>query len=146
MPKYTKCLTLYEFDYETDNAKTTAFNVGRFLNDNWDKVDAAILNILESASGMNRSDITIPVSSWITDTVYPYHCDVPCAGVDAEMIPLLTILPESMAVAQDCGMASCAQTLDGFLRVYAETIPAEPIQVSLALLGVKPTIDAEEGE
>ena len=48
-------------------------------------------------------------------------------------------------MAQDCAMAPCAQTLDGILRVYAETIPTAPIQASLALLGVTPYSGGSSG-
>lgn len=142
MPKYTKSLNLYEFDYTTDNAKTTAFNVGIFLNDNWDKIDNAVSALQANIVGIARLDLIIPPTGWQPDTSYPYHCDIVGDPFTASTVPLLTILPESMAVAQDCGMASCAQTLDGILRVYAETIPTVPIHASLALLGVKPDIDS----
>lgn len=42
MPKYTENLQLYEFDHSQDDASTTTFNVQRFLNDNWDKIDDAV--------------------------------------------------------------------------------------------------------
>lgn len=106
--------------------------------------NAAIQGLLDSNIGTARLDITIPTTGWETDTIYPYHCDIAGDQVTADAVPLLTILPESMAVAQDCGMASCAQTLDGILRVYTETIPAEPIQASLALLGVAPETGRSE--
>lgn len=39
MPKTTQTLSLYEYDPSSDDPKTTAFNVERMLNDNWDKID-----------------------------------------------------------------------------------------------------------
>lgn len=104
--------------------------------------NAALQQLLDSNIGIARLDLTIPPTGWQPDVLYPYHCDIADERFTADAVPLLTILPGSMVVAQDCGMASCAQTLDGILRVYAETIPAEPIQASLALLGVKPDIDS----
>lgn len=106
--------------------------------------NAAIQGLLDSNIGIVQIDITIPTDGWVPDTVCPYHCDIANEQITADAVPLLTILPESMAVAQDCGMASCAQTLDGILRVYAETIPTEPIQASLALLGVAPETGRSE--
>lgn len=118
------------------------YDVGIF-NGNADKIDKALADIQTNLISIARIDITIPADSWAADTVYPYHCDIANEQFTADIIPLLTILPESMPVAQDCAMASCAQTLDGILRVYAETIPTEAIQASLALLGVTPDINSD---
>ena len=107
--------------------------------------NAALQELLNSNIGIARTDIIIPTNGWETDTIYPYHCDIAHEQVTAEIIPLVTILPESMETAQDCSLAPCTQTMDGILRVYADTIPTSPIQASVALLGVKPDISGSIG-
>ena len=49
------------------------------------------------------------------------------------MIPLLTILPTYLDTAEDCGMSSVVRTLDGVLRVFAQSVPDGEICASLAL-------------
>lgn len=56
MPKNTPNLNLYKVDGETDGSDT--FNVDVVLNDNWDKIDAAIKSV-EDAVG----DISVPDAS-----------------------------------------------------------------------------------
>lgn len=93
--------------------------------------------------GIIGKNITIPVDGWKEDTdgLYPFCCDFQDEEITANMIPMLTVLPVSMETALICGFATCAQTFSGALRVYAETVPSEPIQTSLALLGISSAVN-----
>lgn len=85
------------------------------------------------------SDITIPTVGWVADEdtagEFSLHVDIAWDTVTEELVPLLTILPESLETAGQCGMSSSVRTLDGILRVYAKSPPDEPVKARLALLG-----------
>lgn len=86
-----------------------------------------------------RIDLTIPAEGWEPDDetggVYAYRRDIAHAKVDEDMVPMLSVLPSSIGAANGCALCTTAITLSGALRVYAETIPAEDISVSVILLG-----------
>lgn len=84
-------------------------------------------------------DVTIPVSGWAEDPETGFlSLDIPWAEASEEMIPALTILPESLDTASFCGMRQLCRALDGAVRVYADTAPAAPIAASLVLMGLSP--------
>lgn len=86
--------------------------------------------------------ITVPVTGWVTDTdtdgAYTLHCDIADEQITDDLVPILTILPDSLNTAMDCGFASCVQTIDGALRVYANGVPKTPIMAELSLIGISP--------
>lgn len=84
-------------------------------------------------------DITIPVSGWAEDPETGFLAlDIPWAEASEQMIPALTVLPESLGTASFCGMRQLCRALDGAVRIYADTAPAVPIVASLALMGLSP--------
>lgn len=97
----------------------------------------------------SREEIIIPVVGWEDDEdtagLFPVHIDIASEVITADLIPMLTILPESLRASGDCGLCSATQTLDGAIRLYAKEAPAEPIRACLTLLdssqygGVSPT-------
>lgn len=101
-------------------------------------------NGLSSSAATARLDIIIPADNWeetdAAESECAIHTDIPCAEADSCLIPLLTILPEHLALAEKCGVSTYARTIPGALRVYAEERPAAPIHGSLALLGVTQSI------
>ena len=80
-------------------------------------------------------EITIPAEGWRKDGAgaYPMRLELPME-VSEYMIPELTVLPESIAGANACGLAPFAQTVKDALRLWAEKAPQEDIRAGLALL------------
>lgn len=86
----------------------------------------------------SREEITVPVIGWEEDEdtggLFPIHIDIASEAITADLIPMFTILPESLKTSGDCGLCPAAQTLDGALRLYAKEVPSEPIHARLTLL------------
>lgn len=102
---------------------------------------------LAGSAAVARLDIIIPTDNWVetepADRNYgdfAVHTDIPGAEIDSCLIPNLSILPEHLKLAAECGMSINAETIPGALRVYAEKPPTAPIHASLALLGVTQSI------
>ena len=87
----------------------------------------------------SHGEITIPAAGWADSgdmaEEYPLHVDIAVQDAREDLVPLLTVLPEYMDAAGQCGMSSLARTMDGMLRVYARRQPDRPVKVQLALLG-----------
>lgn len=101
-------------------------------------------NGLASSAATARLDIIIPADDWeATDPAESncaVHTDIRSTEIDSCMIPMLTILPEHLVLAEECGISTYTRTIPGALRVYAEKKPTAPIHGSLALLGVTQSI------
>ena len=88
-----------------------------------------------NSTAVRQMDVTIPAEGW-EDTgegLYPLRLELPLE-VTAQMIPMLTVLPESSAQAAACGLAPFAQTGEDVLRLWAEKAPEEAMRASLTLL------------
>lgn len=99
---------------------------------------------LTSSAAVARLDIEIPTSGWEENDESGGPCafrvDIPHMDIESDLIPMLSIIPEHIGTAVDCGLSPYARTLSGALRVYADSVPESPIQVSLALLGATQSI------
>lgn len=96
-----------------------------------------------------RRDLTIPAAGWTAcGGAFAVQCDIPAPGVTAQMVPLVTVLPEDMAAADACGLAPCSETRAQALRVFARCAPSQAIRASLALIYDAGGYDAvkQEGE
>ena len=98
-------------------------------------------NGLSASAAVARLDITISAEGWETAETGGVYIDIRDTSIEAELVPLLTILPECLGEAADCGLSTYAMTFNGRLRVFAEQPPAADITASLALLGVVHNID-----
>lgn len=101
-----------------------------------DEVQQMIDDFIQGLSRTIVRSVTIPVNGWETEPGGGYSIEIPVDGCTASMVPILTIVPESLPIARDCGLSPTAETVEGALKLYAEQIPAEEIQASLALLTV----------
>lgn len=99
---------------------------------------------LASSAATARLDIEIPTTGWEendgVDGPYALRIDIPDMSIESDLIPDLTIIPEDIETAGNCGLSPYSMTLSGALRVYANHAPASPIHASLALLGVTQSI------
>ena len=96
------------------------------------------LGILINALGTRQQPVIIPADGWQTDPEggdYPHHVDIPVEGVTARLIPYLTFPLTGAARAGHCGLSPVCETLDGALRIWSKTVPAEPIPALLDLTG-----------
>lgn len=94
------------------------------------------------AIGAAKRSLTIPTSGWTADAdtggTYPRHLDIASAEITEDMVPVVSILPQSLSAAIACGLCPACRTLPGLLRFYAKSAPASDIQISLALLDTVP--------
>lgn len=104
--------------------------------------DELIQLLSKHASGAAKRALTIPASGWVADAdtggTYPLHLDIASAEITEDMVPLASILPQSLSAAITCGLCPACRTLPGLLRFYAKRAPASDIQISLALLDTVP--------
>lgn len=84
-------------------------------------------------------EVTIPAVGWVNDEdtagEFALHVDIAVENSQEELVPMLTILPESAGTAGLCGMSPIARTMDGLLRVYSKFSPSGPVKAHLTLLG-----------
>ena len=107
-----------------------------------------LIRLIESSAlGATNLDIIIPASGWLPDTdtngTYPICCDIPVENATEKMVPMVTVWPECMELAEVCKLSPSARTIQGAVRVYAMSEPERPIQASLALLGTSPFISLD---
>jgi len=99
---------------------------------------------LSSSAATARMDIIIPENGWEENAeegnAYAFSADIPNTAVKSELIPMLTIFPEHLELAKNCGLSPYTRSLPERLRVYAQQKPEAPISASLALLGVTQSI------
>ena len=60
--------------------------------------------------------------------------DVPIDGVTGDMIPIVAIANADKLTATICGLNSVAETVDGFIRFFAESAPVQPITAYATLI------------
>lgn len=77
--------------------------------------------------------LVIPGSGWAMGAEGMYYVDIPQEDITEEMVPMVSVLPEDLAVAVACGLYPVSQTISGGLRLYAAAAPASAIQASLVL-------------
>lgn len=92
-----------------------------------------------------KKTITLPTDGWQQpeaggegddeeiDTYGPYY-DAEAEGVTAEMVPMVTIHPDSLSTARECELCMSAKTIDGAVRFFTRKEPTSPINVTLTLL------------
>lgn len=99
-----------------------------------DEVQQMIDDSIQGLSSTIVRSVTIPVTGWETEPGGGYSIEISVDGCAASMVPLLTISRGSLSTAGVCGMSPTIETVAGAIKLYAEQVPAEEIQASLALL------------
>lgn len=85
-------------------------------------------------------EITIPKEGWADNTGSDdeedgdLRLDIPLKDVTAAMQPHLSIHRAHLNTAKGCGFSTASRTLDGALRVYAQTAPSADMAATLTLL------------
>lgn len=95
-----------------------------------------------STSSVTEQNIIIPTTGWAECPAEEYDgicVDVPIEGVTASMIPIVSVIPSDEKKAKPCGFGGAPSTMDGYLRIYAQNQPTEPISASVALLSTSAT-------
>ena len=92
---------------------------------------------LEAASAEYYS-ATIPTSAWVdnTDTAianegYDKMANVAITGITANDGSNTDIAITSRSIAVACGMAHISQTISGYVRFYAKSVPTDSISVQI---------------
>lgn len=85
-------------------------------------------------------EITIPKEGWADNTGSDdeedgdLRLDIPLKDVTTAMQPHLSIHRAHLNTAKGCGFSTASRTLDGALRVYAQTAPSADMAATLTLL------------
>lgn len=118
-----------------------------------EKADKALITAEEvrkemeqfNPSGITSQDIIVPTTGWIgSDEIAPMCIDIEVEGILESMIPLITIAPTDDVIAKNCKMSCHAKTGDGYIRIYAETAPSQPVSMTANLLS--PSGNTASGE
>lgn len=74
--------------------------------------------------------LTIPATGWVEDDTagYPNYVDIPVQGVTSADWVAVVIEVESQALAASCKMCRTCESLDGYIRIRAGTVPTAAIQ------------------
>ena len=102
--------------------------------------DASALDVLvmPQSGAVSGFDFEAPVSSWQTRSGvsqgYAYVCEVTRASVGADMLPHVVIKEESVSAAEAAGICPAAETFDGGIRLYSQSVPASVIKARCYLI------------
>lgn len=69
--------------------------------------------------------ITIPASGWVSGQggQYPYRYDIPAVGATVNDRADISIAPESVGTAVDCGLCPTTETITGAIRLRSAVKP-----------------------
>ena len=107
-----------------------------------DQLAEVVSTLAASGIGTERYKVTIPIVGWEEDGsgLYPFHLDIPNEDISVNHTPDIAIEPDSMMTAVMCGLCPTAQTLNGKLRLFAQSVPDRPMPSVLTLIGTAPDI------
>lgn len=106
-----------------------------FVNENMDKIDAALKNVEDAADGSGNASIitatntSVPVSAWASDTTYtdfPFRAGITIPGCTADHKPDITFC---VADAMNGNYAPVAESYAGGVYIYAVQKPAETVTI-----------------
>lgn len=80
--------------------------------------------------------ITIPASAWVPGGtgLYHYQADVACALALATHFPVASLHDDALSTAAAAGVAPIMRTYAGSARFYAQAIPSDDMNATLALI------------
>ena len=108
-----------------------------------------VSTLAASGIGTAHYGVEIPITGWEEDEdsgTYAVHLDIPNEEIESTHTPILAIAPESMETAIACGLSSTAQTLNGKLRLFAQSVPTARMRSVLTLVGTMPDIPEHSQE
>ena len=81
------------------------------------------------ADNPTSASITIPTSGWSSDSeaTYPNYCDIAVSGITADNRAEVTISTGSLGAASACGLCPTNETIAGYIRIRAKTVPTTAI-------------------
>ena len=91
------------------------------------------------ASSVIKLEIIIPTTGWGKAPAEEYdgiYVDVANDCITSSMIPILSVIPIDEKKAKPCKFGGAPDTRDGYIRIYAQNAPSEPISASLSLLSL----------
>ena len=128
----------------------TALYVVHLRQQGWkvDQLAEVVSTLAASGIGTERYKVTIPIVGWEEDGngLYPFHLDIPNDDISVNHTPDIAIEPDSMMTAIMCGLCPTARTLNGKLRLFAQSVPDRPMSSVLTLIGTAPDISPVSGE
>lgn len=83
-------------------------------------------------------EVTIPTEGWVKDAnTNEYRLDIENSAINESIVPVVAVSPDHYDRATECGLKPYCRTLEGILRLYADSAPSQPITASIALIGEK---------
>lgn len=115
---------------------TTVQQIVNNLNSNPQYADGTAVIMLGMANA--TGEVTIPTEGWVKDADRDeYHLDIENSAINESIVPVVAISPDHYDRATECGLKPYCRTLEGILRLYADSAPSQPITASIALIGEK---------
>lgn len=99
---------------------------------------AAVKQLIEDATAV--MEIIVPKEGWTASagddggSIFGLCVDIPISGITEAMQPFLSVNLAHLETAKNCGLSSVVQTIEGALRLYADSVPAAEMTATLTLL------------
>jgi hypothetical protein len=127
---------------EVDADIQVAYNPGAFITASEASVvlDAMVQDAVNKIGSSTLYEVTIPADGWketssSTDNYGENYCnDVALENSKYDQYPVVSLSRGSIDAAREAGMSNSVHTMDGVIRFWAEKIPADDINVTVALL------------
>lgn len=99
--------------------------------------------IAAAGASISTAVLAIPTAGWVENESekYPYRNDVECETAEETQFPNVIIDEESEDVAFACGLRMAAETMDGYVRFYARSVPTEDITCTVNLIRQGGSVD-----
>lgn len=107
---------------------TRSIENGAWMGSKWEAITGD--------SGSTVCNITIPASAWVPGGtgLYHYQADVACALALATHFPVASLHDDALSTAAAAGVAPIMRTYAGSARFYAQAIPSDDMNATLALI------------
>ena len=110
--------------------KSIVFQIGNAFQETMSEIEEAINDYPVASS------ISISTSGWQSVTPansigdYEYYYDINNLNIDSSDLPIVSVAPTSLETSATCGLCPTCESLNGAIRLYAKSIPEDPISVS----------------
>lgn len=80
-------------------------------------------------------EVTIPVDSWADsgDEVWPYECRIENSLFEARKRTDVSVAVRSFDTAREAKLCPVSDTQDGFMRIFAQSVPSTDIDATLVV-------------
>lgn len=102
---------------------------------------AAVEQLVAEATALSTAEIFIPKDGWrptedqqeAIESGLMLYQDIAINGVRSDQFPAVSIRKDDIRIAQQAGLCTTAQTLDGAIRLWTKETPSRDVEATLGL-------------